>query len=78
MCYPYDIETRRGPGKEREIMDISRALENMPRQIRDKVKEVIQKYLRTGDRCYAEIAIGILEEFDDSDAKELILELKKR
>ena len=59
-------------------MDISSALEKMPRQVRDKVKEIIGKYLRTGDRCYAEIAIGILEEFDGDEVKELVLELKKR
>ncbi|MBQ4051513.1 MAG: hypothetical protein IJD13_07765 [Oscillospiraceae bacterium] len=62
-------------------MDISSALEKMPRQIRDKVKEIVAKYLRTGDRCYAEIAIGILEEFENDSslgesAKELILTLK--
>jgi len=59
-------------------MDIRSVLEKMPRQIRDKVKEIVAKYLRTGDRCYAEIAIGILEEFDNESAKELILALKKR
>ncbi len=59
-------------------MDIGSTLEKMPRRTGNKVKEMVEKYLRTGDRCYAEIAIGILEGLGGENTKELILALKKR
>ena len=55
-------------------MDIDRALSNMPREVRDKVREAIDKYKSTGNKGYAELAISILEKFDDEPA---VLELVK-
>ena len=58
-------------------MDIEYALRNMPREIRDKVAEAVRKYQQTGNRSYAELAISILEEFDDSSTRELIKVLRR-
>ena len=59
-------------------MDIDRALRNMPSDVRDRVKYAIERYKETGNREFAELAISILEKFDDSDIKELVLTLKRR
>ena len=59
-------------------MDIERALRNMPSEVRDRVKTCIRKYYDTGKYEYAEMAISILEKFDDSEIKELVKTLKKR
>lgn len=58
-------------------MDIEYALRNMPYEIRQKVSEAVRKYQQTGNRSYAELAISILEQFDDSTSRELIRVLKK-
>ena len=59
-------------------MDIEYALRSMPRELREKVKEAIDKYNRTGNREYAELAISILQKFDnDSAVRELVRTLKR-
>lgn len=59
-------------------MDIENALRNMPYELRNKVKEVVDQYNRTGNREYAELAISILQKFDDDYAvRELVRTLKR-
>lgn len=58
-------------------MDIEYALRNMPTEVRKKVKEIVDRYNKTGDQRYAKMAIEILERFDDSSVRELVRTLKR-
>lgn len=58
-------------------LDIDNALRNMPAELRKKVREAVDKYYETGNRGYAELAISILEKFDDSSTREIIRTLRR-
>ncbi len=59
-------------------MDISKILNNMPKDSREVLKIAINNYNSTHDKQYAAEAIAILENFDDSSGvRELIKTLKK-
>ncbi len=52
-------------------INIDNALENMGKNDRELVKKYIAEYRRTGDVRYFEMAIAIIQNFDDDVAKEL-------
>ena len=59
-------------------MDYSRIINKLPRNVLEKVREILEKYQRTGDYRYAEMAIQILDAFSDDASRELVRALRKR
>lgn len=58
-------------------MDFDNALKNIPKEVLVKVKDILEKYKKTGNEEYAKLAISILEQFDDSSCRELVRVLSR-
>ena len=59
-------------------MDYENVLRSMPKEIRDELRKILDKYDETYDVRYAEMAIELLERFEEEPAvKELVRKLRR-
>ncbi len=59
-------------------INIDKAIRNMPRDVRDRLRELVDSYNRTHDYRYAEQAIALVADYDDPAVKELVRTLRRR